>query len=90
VQLAGSVSPEAARALATAARDRLGADWVLAETGIAGPRGTRRSAKAPGTWHACLVGPGTIQERSLETGLDDRGENRAAFLKAALALLSEI
>jgi PncC family amidohydrolase len=90
VQLAGAVTPEAARALATAARDRLGVDWALAETGIAGPRGTHRSAKAPGTWHACLVGPEKIEERSLDTGLDDRGENRAAFLNAALALLSEI
>jgi nicotinamide-nucleotide amidase len=90
VTLAGAVSPEAARALAAAARDRLGADWTLAETGIAGPRGTRRSSKDPGTWFACLSGPEGVRERALETGLDDRLANRAAFLKAALALLSEI
>ena len=90
LELTGAVSPEAARVLASAARERLGADWVLAETGIAGPRGQRRSAKPPGTWFACLAGPDGVQEASLETGLDDRKVNREAFLTAALGLLSEI
>jgi PncC family amidohydrolase len=90
VSSSGAVSAEAARALAAAARERLGAEWALAETGIAGPRGTRRSAKEPGTWFACLIGPDGVQERALETGLDDRAANRAAFLGAALELLSEI
>src|SRR5437016_3990673 len=39
----GAVSPEAALALAEAARGRLGADWALAETGLTGPRGKHRS-----------------------------------------------
>ena len=85
----GAVSPTAARLLAEAARARLGADWALAETGIAGPRGQRRSAKEPGTAYLALVGPdGFRHERAVETGLDDRAANRRAFLDGALALIS--
>ena len=85
----GAVSPLAARLLAEAARARLGADWALAETGIAGPRGQRRSVKEPGTAYLALVGPdGRARPRELATGLDDRAANREAFLAAALDLIS--
>ena len=85
----GAVSPLAARLLAEAARARLGADWALAETGIAGPRGQRRSAKEPGTAYLALVGPdGHVRARAVATGLDDRAANRRAFLAAALELIS--
>jgi nicotinamide-nucleotide amidase len=85
----GAVSPLAARLLARAARERLGADWALAETGIAGPRGQRRSAKEPGTVYLALVGPdGLEHELERATGLDDRSANRRAFLAAALELIS--
>jgi nicotinamide-nucleotide amidase len=86
----GAVSPEAARRLAAAARERLGADWALAETGLLGPRGTHRSAKEPGTAYLALLGPDDVAlERELRTGLDDRLANKAAFLAAALDLLVE-
>jgi nicotinamide-nucleotide amidase len=85
----GAVSPLAARLLAEAARTRLGCDWALAETGIAGPRGQRRSAKEPGTAYLALVGPdGRARPREVATGLDDRAANREAFLAAALDLIS--
>jgi PncC family amidohydrolase len=86
----GAVSARAARLMAEAARSRLGATWALAETGIAGPRGQRRSAKEPGTAFICLIGPdGAAHERALATGHDDRAANRRAFLVAALDLLVE-
>ena len=86
----GAVSPEAALLLARAARERLGADWALAETGLLGPRGAHRSAKEPGTAHLALVGPNDLTiEREVRTGLDDRLANKRAFLAAALDLLAD-
>jgi nicotinamide-nucleotide amidase len=86
----GAVSAEAAALMAAATRDRLGADWALAETGLTGPRGSHRSAKEPGTAYLCLVGPnGFSLEREIHTGLDDRLANKQAFLAAALDLLVE-
>jgi nicotinamide-nucleotide amidase len=85
----GVVSAFGAAALARAGKECLGADWALAETGIAGPRGQHRSSKEPGTDHLCLVGPAGL-EVSIEvgTGHDDRLANKAAFLSAALDLIS--
>lgn len=85
----GAVSASAARLLASAGRDRLGADWCLAETGIAGPRGSRRSAKDPGTAYLCLAGPSGLAESTVTTGRDDREANKRAFLAAALELISK-
>jgi nicotinamide mononucleotide (NMN) deamidase PncC len=86
----GAVSPEAARLMARALRERLGADWALAETGLTGPRGAHRSAKEPGTAYLALLGPSDLcVERDLHTRLDDRSANKRAFLAAALALLAE-
>lgn len=85
----GAVSPMAARVLARAFRERLGADWVLAETGVAGPRGQHRSTKEPGTAFLALYGPdGIAHEMTVSTGLEDREQNRRAFLDAALSLIS--
>jgi PncC family amidohydrolase len=85
----GAVSPLAARLLAEAGRSRLSADWALAETGIAGPRGQRRSAKEPGTAYLAQAGPdGQLATAEVATGHDDRDANRRAFLAAALMLIS--
>lgn len=83
----GAVSPEAAARLAAAGRERLGADWTLAETGLLGPRGTRRSAKEPGTAFLHLIGPRGEWAVAVSTGLDDRLANKQAILGAALDLL---
>jgi PncC family amidohydrolase len=85
---AGAVSPDAAQALARALRSRLPTEWTLAETGIAGPRGTRRSAKEPGTLCVHVIGPRDVEiARAVLTGLDDRDANRNAFAAAVLQIL---
>ncbi|BBK30409.1 competence/damage-inducible protein cinA [Stella humosa] len=70
-------------------RQRLGADWALAETGATGPTGNRYGDAAG---HCCLavVGPDGEASRTLETGDSDRSANMVAFAAAALALLEEI
>src|SRR5439155_3062539 len=71
--------------LARAARERLGADWGIGETGAAGPEGNRYG-DPPG--HCCLGIAGPIcRTVTVETGLADRLENMAAFTVAALELL---
>ncbi|HEX2036898.1 MAG TPA: CinA family protein [Chloroflexota bacterium] len=84
----GVVSSHGATLLASAARRALGATWGLAEVGIAGPQGGRRSSKPAGMVHLAVAGP-CAAERLVQTGLDDRGANQAAFARAALTLLAE-
>lgn len=68
-------------------REQIGADWVIAESGAAGPDGNGYG-DAPG--HSCIavVGP---SERAItvETGDNDRVANMDRFARAALALLRE-
>ena len=93
-QRVGAVSAEAALALARAGRDRLGASWGAAETGIAGPQAGRRSAKPVGLAYVAVVG--TIQGQAVErvvevaTGLGEREAKRGAFATALLHLLLEM
>jgi len=76
-----------ARLLAKTVRDRLGADWGLAETGATGPTGNRYGDAAG---HACLAVAGKKSaSRTLETGSSDRLANMVAFANAALELLEE-
>ena len=88
---AGVVSAETALALARAGRDRLGATWGAAETGIAGPQTGRRSTKPVGLGYVAVVGRAGDREvervEEVSTGLDDRGANREAFATALLGLL---
>lgn len=90
---AGAVSPEGALALARGARAVLGASWGAAETGIAGPRSGRRSAKPPGLAYVAVVGEvdghRVERVREVETGLDDRAANQAAFAEALVKLVVE-
>ena len=85
---AGVVSETAARTMAVAVRETLGATWGLAETGIAGPQTGRRSSKPAGLVHVAVDGPSAAL-REHHTGLPGRTENQAAFTELALTLLLE-
>lgn len=76
-----------ARLLAERCRQRLGADWGLAESGAAGPTGNRYGDPAG---HACLAVSGPVAlARTLETASPDRAANMEAFASAALLLLEQ-
>jgi nicotinamide-nucleotide amidase len=73
--------------LARAVRDRLGATWVVAETGAAGPTGNRYGDAAG---HAALAVVGPVEKtHTVETGHGDRRQNMQEFALAALRLLDE-
>src|SRR5579862_3878572 len=80
-----SSSEPYAMLLARTARDNLGADWGLSETGAAGPTGNGYGDAAG---HTCLAISGPSEMAlTLETGSPDRASNMEAFAKAALELL---
>lgn len=68
-------------------RERLGAEWGLAETGAAGPAGNRYGDPAG---HACLAVAGPVERViTLRTGSADRVANMRAFALALLALADD-
>ncbi len=70
------------------AREKVASDWALAETGAAGPTGSRYGYPAG---HACFAVAGPVERtRTLETGSADRVANMHAFAAAALDLLAEV
>jgi nicotinamide-nucleotide amidase len=83
-----SATEPMARLLASTVRERLSADWGLAETGATGPKGNSYG-DAPG--HCCLavIGP-QARSLTLETGSADRRGNMDAFAIAALTLMEEM
>jgi len=71
--------------LARTARENLGADWGLAETGAAGPTGNPYGDAAG---HTCVAVSGPIEMAfTLETASSDRAANMQAFARTALELL---
>jgi nicotinamide-nucleotide amidase len=80
-----SASEPFARLLAERVRANLGATWGLAETGAAGPSGSRYG-DAPG--HACIAVAGPFASVvTLETGSAAREANMWAFAQRAVELL---
>jgi len=80
----GPVDPDVALALARGARERCGADWGLATTGVAGP--DPQHGAAVGTVYVAIAGPGTEAVRQVD--LDgDRTRIRSGAVDAVLALL---
>jgi nicotinamide-nucleotide amidase len=80
----GPVDPDVAVAMAAGVRERLGATWGLATTGVAGP--DPQDGHRPGAVHVALAGPAGDRVETL--ALDgDRAAVRAAAATAALALL---
>ena len=78
------VSDECAAAMAAGARDRLGATYGLALTGVAGPG--EQEGKPPGTVHIGLAGPGFAEGRAIRLP-GDRALVRGYAVVAALNLL---
>ncbi|MCC6382816.1 MAG: CinA family protein [Dehalococcoidia bacterium] len=84
----GAVSLEAVVAMAVALRARSGAAWVVAESGIAGPVGSRRSPKPVGSVAIAVGGPdGTEATEVLLLG--GRVAVMTAIAERALQLLLE-
>ena len=80
-----SASEAYAILLARTTRDRLGADWCLAESGASGPSGNRYGDAAG---HCCLAVAGAVERViTIETGDDDRVANMRRFAREGLALL---
>jgi nicotinamide-nucleotide amidase len=82
----GPVDPDVAAALADGARQRCGADWGLATTGVAGPE--PQDGKPVGLVYVAAAG----QEHSTVRRLDltgTRAEIRVASVTAVLRLLVE-
>jgi nicotinamide mononucleotide (NMN) deamidase PncC len=68
-------------------RQRLGATWCIAESGLAGPtRG--RSGLPPGRTTICVSGPVT-RVNVQQTGLPDREPNMIAFATLTLRYLRD-
>jgi len=78
-------TPDLLLSLARATRARLDATWCIAESGLAGPTGSRFGAPA-GRTTVAVVGP---RERSgiFETGDSDREANMVVFTTLTLRVL---
>ena len=84
----GSVSEEAALALARGCRSALGADIAISETGITGPTGGRADRPIGTVWLAC-VGPGDRVAVERHVWDSDREGNKARTAQRALQLVQE-
>ncbi|HUR51313.1 MAG TPA: CinA family nicotinamide mononucleotide deamidase-related protein [Mycobacteriales bacterium] len=84
LDVAGPVSDATAAALAAGARDRLGADWGLGVTGVAGP--SEQDGHPVGTVFVAVAGPedGEVCRLQLPGG---RAQVRARSVTSALDLL---
>ena len=73
--------------LAESTRDRLGAVWCVAESGLAGPA-TARSNSGIGRTSIAVVGPISRVE-VVETGIEDRVANMGEFTTRTLIFLRD-
>ncbi|WP_418959481.1 CinA family protein [Streptomyces tritici] len=81
----GAVDPDVALQMAQGVRDRLGADWGIATTGVAGPE--PQDGQAVGTVYVAVAGPvGAGKVASLRLN-GDRAEIRRESVRSVLELL---
>ena len=83
----GAVSAQVAVAMAEGARRRLGVDFAVAVTGVAGPAGGSEAKPVGLTYVAVADAAGDAVRRHLLTG--DRSGNKRASAAAALTLVLE-
>ncbi|WP_225847418.1 CinA family protein [Streptomyces sp. HPF1205] len=81
----GAVDAQVAREMAEGVRERLGADWGVATTGVAGP--DPQDGQPVGTVFVAVAGPAGSWVEPLRLA-GDRGEIRSASVTAALELLA--
>ncbi|MFI7587638.1 CinA family protein [Spongisporangium articulatum] len=84
----GAVDPDVALQMAAGVRERLGADWGCATTGVAGP--DPQDGKPPGRVYVAVCGPDGGAGGKAVRELDlpgDRAAVRAASVDAVLGLL---
>lgn len=87
VERNGVISEECASAMAAGVRERLGATWGLATTGVAGPDG--QEGHPVGTVWIAVAGPDVVQTRLLR--LDGtRHDIREATCRATLSVIDGI
>lgn len=85
LETSGSVSEEAALAMAAACARHLGADYGLATTGVAGP--AKSEGKDVGRVHVAVVFPGGQRAKTVQLSASSRDMIRERSAFAALALL---
>lgn len=83
----GPVHPDTAAALAAGVRERLGATYGLATTGVAGP--DPQAGIGAGTVYVAAAGPSSVRVRKL-TLSGDRESVRRATVQAVLELAAEL
>lgn len=87
VEQHGVISQECAAAMAVGVRDRLGATWGLATTGVAGP--DLQEGHPAGTVWIAVAGPGGVHTRLLDLG-GSRRVIREETSREALSLFEGI
>ncbi len=85
LEVAGAVSEACAKAMADGGRERSGADYVLAVTGIAGPAGGTPEKPVGTVWIALSSATGTVARRFAFRG--ERAHIRLVTAMSALAML---
>ena len=80
-------TPEMLAELAESVRQKLGAEWCIGESGLAGPT-PRRSGAPPGRTTIGVAGP-VRRVEVFETGSNDRAANMVEFLTLALRFLRD-
>lgn len=88
IEVHGAVSAEVAGALAAHARQRAGATYGIATTGIAGPTGATEGKQIGRVWLGLATPSGVRTEWFNADPVGDRIENKRAFAARALELLA--